>query len=151
MEGEDMPRVNLSITQELYDQIEKAAKKENVTVNYYICDMLEERFGKRTVYDYTLAINNMIAEAKTMKAEFVLADLPTFAGVNDVLIEYEIKESPAQVRSRLGKMFTEAVKKGNAKGIERAVIERNGVEEFKSASRAAVYCNKLYKQKKNSK
>ena len=129
----------------------KAAKKENVTVNYYICDMLEEKFGKRTVYDYTLAINNMIAEAKTMKAEFVLADLPTFAGVNDVLIEYDIKESPAQVRSRLGKMFTEAVKKGNAKGIERAVIERNGVEEFKSASRAAVYCNKLYKQKKNSK
>ena len=65
MEGKDMPRVNLAITQELYDQIEKAAKKENVTVNYYICDMLEERFGKRTVYDYTLAINNMIAEAKT--------------------------------------------------------------------------------------
>ena len=110
-------------------------------------ELVEPQEGK---FDFTL-VDDMIAEAKTMKAEFVLADLPTFAGVNDVLIEYDIKESPAQVRSRLGKMFTEAVKKGNAKGIERAVIERNGVEEFKSASRAAVYCNKLYKQKKNSK
>ena len=145
-----MPRVNLAITQELYDQIDKAAKKENVTVNYYICDMLEERFGKRTVYDYTYAINNMIDEAREFDRDFVLADLPTFAGVNDVLIEYKIKESPAQVRSRLGKMFNEAVKKGNAKGIERVVIEKDGIQEFKCASRAAVYCNKLYKPKKKA-
>ena len=146
-----MPRVNLSITQELYSQIENAAKKENVTVNYYICDMLEERFGKGTVYDYTLAINNMIAEARTMDRDFVLADLPTFAYVNEVIEEYKIKESPAQVRARLGKMFNEAVRKGSAKGIERAVVEKNGVEEYKFASRAAVYCNKLSKSKKNNK
>jgi hypothetical protein len=36
-------------------------------------------------------------------------------------------------------------------GIERAVIERDGVQEYKSASRAAVYCNKLSKAKKNNK
>jgi hypothetical protein len=145
MEGEDMPRVNLSITQELYDQIEKAARKENITVNYYICDMLEEQFGKGTVYDYTLAITNMIAEAREMDRDFVLADLPTFADVNEVLRQYKIKESPAQVRSRLGKMFNEAVRSGNAKGIERAVVEKNGTEEFRFSSRAAVYCNTRHK------
>ena len=137
-----MPRVNLSISQDLFDQIEKAAKKENITVNYYICDMLEERFGKRTVYDYTSALANMIREAKSMDKDFTLADLPTFACVGEVLDEYKIKESPAQVRARLGKMFNEAVRKGSAKGIERAVVEKDGKQEFKFLSRAAVYTNK---------
>ncbi len=140
-EENDMPRVNLSISQDLYKQIEKAALKENVTVNYYICDMLEEKFAKGTVYDYTLAVTNMIDEAKKMDRDFVLADLPTFADVGEVIKEYKIKETPAQVRARLGKMFNEAVRRGNAKGIERAVVIRDGVEELKFLSRAAVYSN----------
>ena len=37
-----MPRVNLSLTQDMYDRIEKEAKKQNITVNYYICEMLKE-------------------------------------------------------------------------------------------------------------
>ena len=59
-----------------------------------------------------------IKEAKKMDKEFTLSDLPTFAGVNEILVEREIKESPAQVRARLGKMFNEAVRKGTAKGID---------------------------------
>ncbi len=136
-----MPRVNLSISQELYDQIEKAAKKENITVNYCICEMLEEKFSKSTVYDYSTALTNMIAEGRTMEKDFTLADLPTFAYVGDVIDEYKIKESPAQVRARLGKMFNEAVRKGTAKGIERAVVEKDGKQEYKFLSRAAVYVN----------
>ncbi|WP_029231806.1 hypothetical protein [Butyrivibrio sp. VCB2006] len=143
-----MPRANLSISQELYDQIEKAAKKENVTVNYYICEMLEEKFSKKTVYGYALAIANMIDEAKKMDKEFTLADLPTFASVGEVVKEYKIAESPAQVRARLGKMFNEAVRKGTAKGIERAVVKKNGKEEFKFLSRAAVYVNSSKTKKK---
>ena len=42
-------------------------------------------------------------------------------------------------------MYNEAVKKGSIKGIERAVVNRNGVEELKFLCRAAVYCNKLNK------
>lgn len=137
-----MPRVNLSLSQELFDQIEKAAKKENVTVNYYVCEMLQERFGKRTTYDYAVAVSNMIDEAKAMKEEFTLSDLATFADVSAVLKEYKIKESPAQVRARLGKMFNEAVRKGAAKGIERAVTVKNGKKVLKFYSRAALYVNK---------
>lgn len=136
-----MPRVNLSLSQDMYDQIEKEAKKQNITVNYYVCEMLEERFGKRTTYDYTVAVSEMIKEAKKMDKEFTLADLPTFADVNEVLAEYKIKESPAQVRARLGKMFNEAVKQGNAKGIERATTIKNGEEQLKFYCRAAVYVN----------
>ncbi|MBP3280434.1 MAG: hypothetical protein J6M44_15915 [Butyrivibrio sp.] len=36
--------------------------------------MLEERFGKRTTYDYTVAVGEMIKEAKKMDKEFTLAD-----------------------------------------------------------------------------
>ncbi len=136
-----MPRVNLSLSQDMYDQIEKEAKKQNITVNYYVCEMLEERFGKRTTYDYTVAVSEMIKEAKKMDKEFTLADLPTFADGNEVLAEYKIKESPAQVRARLGKMFNEAVKQGNAKGIERATTIKNGEEQLKFYCRAAVYVN----------
>ena len=143
-----MPRVNLSLTQDLYDRIEKEAKKQNITVNYYVCEMLEERFGKRTIYDYTVAVGEMIKEAKKMDKEFTLADLPTFADVNEVLVEYKIKESPAQVRARLGKMFNEAVKKGTAKGIERATTVKDGEEQLKFYCRAAVYVNQFNKLKK---
>ncbi len=136
-----MPRINLSISDDLYEQLQEAAKQENITVNYIVCETLEEKFGKRTVYDYTFALTNMIREAKTMEKDFTLADLPTFAEVGNVLDEYGIKESPAQVRSRLGKMFNEAVRQGTAEGIQRAVVVKNGVEELKFLSRAAVYTN----------
>ena len=142
-----MPRVNLSLSQELFDQIEKAAKKQNVTVNYYICDMLEEQFGKGNSYDYSVAVSSMIKEARKMNGEFTLADLPTFAEVSDVLVEYKIKETPAQVRARLGKLFNEAVRNGTAKGIERAVTVKNGKEQLRFYSRAAVYVNKANQEK----
>ena len=58
-----MPRINLSISDELYGQLQRTARKENITVNYGICEMLEEMYGKRTVYNYTLALTNMIKEA----------------------------------------------------------------------------------------
>ena len=136
-----MPRINLSISDDLYEQLLEAARQENITVNYIVCETLEEKFGKRTVYDYSFALTNMIKEAKTMETDFTLADLPTFAEVGDVLDEYGIKESPAQVRSRLGKMFNEAVRQGTAEGIQRAVVVENCVEELKFLSRATVYTN----------
>lgn len=142
-----MPRVNLSLSQDLYDQIEKAAKKEKVSVNYYICDMLEEQFGKGASYDYSVAVNSMIKEAKKMDKEFTLSDLPTFAEVGDVVVEYKINETPAQVRARLGKLFNEAVRNGSAKDVERAVTVKNGKEQLRFYSRAAVYVNKLYQEK----
>ena len=146
-----MPRVNLSLSQELYEQIEKAAKKDNVTANYYICEMLEEKFGKKVVYDYGAAIVNMISEAKKMEGEFTLSDLETFSDVNTVIKDYKISVTPAQVRARLGKMFNEAVRRGNVKGVERATVVRNGEEQLKFLSRAAVYINKAGKTRKSGK
>lgn len=54
----------------------------------------------------------------------------------DILDDYIEKEC---------KMYNEAVKKGSINGVERAVTNKNGVEELKFWCRAAVYCNKLSK------
>ena len=111
--------------------------------NYYICEKLEEMFGRNDTYDYTVAVGNMIKEAKKMDKEFTLSDLPTFAGVAEFLKEHEIKDSPAQVKARFGKIFNEAVRKGTANGVVRATTIKNGEEHLKFYSRAAVYVNKL--------
>ncbi len=76
------------------------------------------------------------------QGEFTLAKLETFANVADVIRQYKMKESVPSVRARLGKMFNEAVRGGATSGIERAVIIRNGKEEPKCYSRAAVYVNR---------
>ena len=140
-----MPRINLSINEDLYNQIQKAADKQKVTVNSLILEALEEKYSTKVRYDYTTALKLMISESRNMDPEFTLSDLPTFKDVDQVLIENHINESPASVRARLGKMYNEAVKKGVVKGIERAVVMKNGVEQLKFLCRAAVYSNKLSK------
>ena len=137
-----MPRVNLSIGQELYETIAKKAKNENKTVNYLIYELLEKEYGNHKTYDYTAALDNLIAEAKDMDEEFTLGELHTFMEVDDNLIEIHAKETSAAVRARLGKMFNEAVKQGLIPGIERCIIEKDGMQRLKFSSRAAVYSNK---------
>ena len=136
-----MPRVNLSISEDLYKKLQKAADKKKITVNSLILDTLEDEYNTAVRYDYTAALQLMISESRKMKKEFTLSDLPTFSDVDQVLAENHINESPASVRARLGKMYNEAVRKGTVKGVERAVVNRNGVEELKFWNRAAVYVN----------
>lgn len=144
-----MPRVNLSISPDLYAQLQTAADKDNVTVNNLIYKLLEKEYGDSNMYDYVIALDAMITEAKEIDKEFTLSDLPTFYSVGDVIAAYEISESPAAVRARLGKMFNEAVKNGNVPGITRAVIvEKNGSTRPKFISRAAVYTKKIAAAKK---
>lgn len=104
-----------------------------------------------TAREATLALKQMIGEAKKMENEFTLSDLQTFADVGDVIAEYKMKETPASVRARLGKMFNEAVRNGAVPGINRAVVEKNGEEQLKFYCRAAVYVNYINKLKKGAK
>ena len=87
-----MPRINLSISEDLYKQLHKAADKQKITVNTLILDTLEDKFNTAVRYDYTAALKLMASESKKMKKEFTLSDLPTCADVEQVLIENNIKE-----------------------------------------------------------
>jgi len=138
-----MPRVNLSISQELYDQSKKAADDNFLSVNNMIVNELEKAFSVGNVYDYSYAMESLIKESEDMKAEFTLSDLPTFKNVDRIIIEYGIKESAASVRARLGKIYNEAIRNGLIKGIDRANVNKDGEMEAKFLSRAAVYVKKI--------
>lgn len=140
-----MPRVNLSISQELYDQLQKEAEKGNITVNHLILSVLEEKYGEANKIDYVVLLDKMIAESKQMTGDFVLADLPTYAGIDNILVEIEANVSAPSVKARLGKMYNEAVRKQAIPDVDRAVIEKNGTQELKFLSRAAVYTKMLKK------
>lgn len=141
-----MPRVNLSISQELYDQLQKDAENRNITVNHLILRVLEEKFNNQSCIDYVALLDKMISESKEMTGDFVLADLPTYSGIEGLLIEIDAKISAASVKARLGKMYNEAVRKKVIPEVNRAIIEKNGVEELKFLSRAAVYTKLLKKE-----
>ncbi|SDB44736.1 hypothetical protein SAMN02910298_02219 [Pseudobutyrivibrio sp. YE44] len=143
-----MPRVNLSISQEIYDKLQADAESRGLTVNHMVYSLLEEKYGERG-FDYVMALDCLKQEAESMQGDFILSDLPTFKGLDEVLVEMQAKESPAQVKARLGKMFNEAVKQGAIKDINRSVvIEQDGTQKARTLSRAAVYAKKLADLKK---
>lgn len=142
-----MPRVNLSISQELYDMLQKEAESGNITVNHLILSVLEDKFNNQSSIDYVALLDKMISESKEMTGDFVLADLPTYSSIEGMLIETDAKISAASVKARLGKMYNEAVRKDVIPGVDRAIIEKNGIQELKFLSRAAVYTRLMKKAK----
>lgn len=141
-----MPRINLSVSQDLYDKLLQEADALNITVNQLILRDLQSKYGNESNVDYIVLLDNMVRESGKMKGDFILADLPTYAGVGEILYEINSKVSEASVKARLGKMYNELVRKGYIKGVDRATIEKNGKNELKFSSRAAVY-TKSKKQK----
>lgn len=138
-----MPRLNLSINQEIFDQLQAEANEKGLTVNNMVYSILEQKYSQ-SGFDYIVALDCLKKEAESMKGEFTLADLPTFKGVEELLLETNSKETPAQVRARLGKMFNDSIKSGAFKDIDRAVIvEEDGSQKAKMLARAAVYASKL--------
>ena len=142
-----MPRLNLSITQEMYDNLEKAAENNNTTINMLVLNVLESMYAEKVTYDYSIALQSLIEESMRMETEFTLADLPTFANIEVTTMDNGYLK-PATVRARLGKMYNEAVRNGKIQNVERAVIEKNGKEELKFISRAAVYLKKMEGKKR---
>ena len=143
-----MPRLNISVTQELYDKLEKAAENDNTTINMLVLNVLESMYVKKVTYDYSIALQSLIEESKEMKSEFTLSDLPTFANIEVTTMDNGYLK-PATVRARLGKMYNEAVRNGKVQNIERAVIEKNGKAELKFISRAAVYLKKMERKQRH--
>ena len=142
-----MPRINLSVSQELYDRLKQEADSRYLSVNSLVVSELEKTFMTEHSFDYSIAMESLKNESEQMDVEFTLSDLPTFKNVDKIIIEKNIKESPASIRARLGKIYNEAVRNGQIAGVDRAIIEKNGSKEYKFISRAAVYVNKLSKHK----
>ena len=150
-----MPRVYLTLEQELFQRIEVDANNNNITMNLLMQNILEriymnglgytdivEKIGLDTVgFDYTAALNELIEEVmRRQDGEFTLADLESFSKLCITTSENGYLQ-PATMRARLGKLFNSAVRKNSGENqivpyVERAKKE-NG--ELKFLARAAVY------------
>lgn len=135
-----MPRINLSIDEELFANIEKDAVKKSTTVNLLIIDLLGGLYGNES-FNYSEALKQLIIEAENYAKnpkndpEFTLVKLSSFV---DICIAKAVKAKiqPSIVRARLGKMFNAKVRHGEVTGVSRAK-DKNGTLKF--IEKTAVY------------
>ncbi len=136
-----MPRINLSISNELFSAMEQTANKKNIPINLVAISALEQIFLEEQV-DYTELLNKMLKDIDNLpkeKKEFILFDLPSFKSINVATCKDGIVK-PTTLRARLGKAFNELVRTDSVKGVSRATtIDIHGKEALKFDHRAAVY------------
>ena len=138
-----MPRVNLSINQDMYEKIKHQADIQGISVNNMIYYNLQKQYGADE-FDYIAALDCLKQEAMEQEGYFYLWELPTFKGINDLEGDSEMGESPEQIRARLGKMFHDSVQNGQVWDVE---IHTGKLEtdkrKNKRPGRAVVYTKKI--------
>ncbi len=131
-----MARINLSIDDGLFAELESDANSHNCTVNVYLITLLEKLY-KQSPFDYESALTTLETEAKQqpINQEFTLVDLPSFTEISVAKAE-NANLKPSVVRARLGKMFNSRVRDGKVGTVVRS-LDSNG--DLKFVSRTAVY------------
>lgn len=131
-----MARINLSIDDGLFAELESDANSHNCTVNVYLITLLEKLY-KQSPFDYESALTTLETEAKQqpINQEFTLVDLPSFTEISVAKAE-NANLKPSVVRARLGKMFNSRVRNGKVGTVVRS-LDSNG--DLKFVSRTAVY------------
>ncbi|SDH69897.1 hypothetical protein SAMN05421493_10380 [Pseudobutyrivibrio sp. 49] len=133
-----MPRVNLSINQEMYDKIKHQAEIQGISVNNMIYSQLQKQYGDDE-FDYIVALDCLKQEASEQSGYFSLWELPTFQEISN----QGKKESPEQIRARLGKMFHDSVKNGQVWDV---MIHKGKIDvpqhKSKRPGRAVIYAKK---------
>lgn len=135
-----MPRINLSIDDELFNLLQEAADKRNCTINVHIISILEGLY-KQNPFDYESTLAQLIEETKEIPIndDFTLVKLPSFADICVAKAE-DAKVKPSMVRARLGKMFNAAVSTEKIKIDGTKVIrQKDEAGKLKFIARAAVY------------
>ena len=75
-----MPRVNLSINQEMYDKIKHQADVQGISVNNMIYNQLQKQYGSNE-FDYIVALDCLKQDAMEQEDYFCLWELPTFKNI----------------------------------------------------------------------
>lgn len=130
-----MPRVHLTLDEDLFELLREEADERNIAVNAHIMSLLIA-LKMPEAFDYGTTLSQIIKEAlaKPIDDEFTLVNLPTFEEISVVRAEgSNIK--PSIARARLGKMFNAAVRNEEFVGIQR--VRENG--ELKFRQKSAVY------------
>lgn len=59
-------RFNLSVNEDLFAKLKSSAKKENVTVNLLIIDVLQDLYFESSPINYGESLNKLIEETKEL-------------------------------------------------------------------------------------
>lgn len=119
-----MRRLYLTLSDELYLNIEQQASESGMGPNLFAVSLLEKLYDKNDI-DYPSILESVIASAKKYsKDKFILSELEDFQKV------------PSNLKLRIGRSFNDAVKKGKVEGVERATTIKNGekILAFKDGS-----------------
>ncbi len=124
-------RINLSIDENLMEQIRAEAEEKGTTPNALVLSLLDERY-KVERFDYAKALRILEGEAKETEsgAAFTLKQLPSYKKL------VSSAPDPYEVRARLGKLFYRRVAERKVSGISRA-LDKQG--KNKTICRAAAY------------
>lgn len=137
-------RINLSVSEELYEVLEK--KSGGLPVSTYVNNILESLYLEKP-YNLDLALSELIEEAQILveknkeedEFSFTLSDLETFK-------EYSVARAdeagilPSVIRARLGKLFNAKIRaEGEDIGIERSYKLEKGEKVLEFRNRTAVY------------
>ena len=140
-----MPRVYLTLEQELFERIEEDANKNNITMNLLMQNIFEriymgglnysdivEKIGLDTVgFNYTVALTELIYDTKERAdGEFTIGDLDSFSRLCIATSENGYLQ-PTTLRARLGKLYNSAVRNDIVPCVERAKKD-NGELKCKS-------------------
>lgn len=136
-----MPRINLTISDDLFNALQNEARKKNVPVNLVAVETLEKLFVKETI-NYSAFIKSLLEEVDKLprdKTEFCLFDLDTYNSIGmSEISDGRIK--PSTLKARIGKAFNELERTVGFKGIHRAyTTDKQGNKVLKFNHRSAVY------------
>ncbi len=131
-----MPRINLSLDDNLYSSLQADAKKKGISTGTLILMLLEQLYSPKS-FNYQQALRILEQEAQEYKPDtpFVLHQLPSFRTICVAQAE-EAALKPSIIRARLGKMLNRRIAEGKLCGVSRKK-DGNGNLEF--LNNAAVY------------
>lgn len=131
-----MPRVNLSLSNELFSALQADSLSHDCTVNVMILSILEQLY-LQDPFDYEAAMHQLESEANQLplNSEFTLSCLNSFSNIPVALSQKAILK-PSTIRARLGKMFNARVRAGLLPGIVRSTDDQGAL---KFSARSAVY------------
>lgn len=132
-----MARVNLSLSDELFERISSAAQEKGLSVGSLVVGILEEIYLSNPV-NYKDLLDEVVGEAEKYPVgkPFALVELESFRDIMKMQVSGgEIK--PSTVRARIGLLFNEAVAGGRVGGVVRHKTE-TGKLAF-NRGRAALY------------
>lgn len=133
-----MPRIVLTLSQAVIDEIDKQSRETQTTLNEYLNRKVTELFTGKETSDLEKVVEHIISEINkdTFEVEkpFLISEID---GVNELIKEVSKGSSEKAFRARVGRYFNALTNTKRISNTIRAVDAKTGELSFRN--RAALY------------